>query len=322
MNTFCWVYKQAIVVFFSMVVTPWSFAEANLSDPILIRPFGDSITFGVGFNNLNVVQTTVNHRPSYFFWPPAIYGGGYRGFMTVRAVHGISHLQFSTEGQRRDGSIYTQWATYSQLHDGYPGYTNSQLNAIANNASAANFTLVHSGTNDILQGSTAATAIAHLKTLLQTLLANNTTGTILVAQIIPIPYIADGCPGCAAAQCPNQCAMRKQALQEYNQQIPTLLAELSPRLIAVDMSQLLTVNEYTLDGIHPNALGYEMMAYTWETAIHSAQGQTSDSFTSVMHGVERGLPVFNVDTDEKLMSIFYESLDDYTGKKNKNVLGR
>lgn len=224
---------------------------------LLIRPFGDSITYGVGFASS---CTRVVGLQQEMCWPPSQHGGGYRGFMTLLAVQN-KNISFITEGYRSDGSYILQWNTNTQSHEGYPGYTNSRLNAeVAWHASFSDITLLHSGTNDLWDNSwiSAKEASNNLKNLLTTLLKHN-NGEIFVAKIISMGAEAD--PKFSAR------------VNEYNATICNMVksfpaVDLS-RIYVVDMSSILDPETDYSDTVHPNYLGYEKMAKKWIAAITS-----------------------------------------------------
>ncbi|ABZ94685.1 hydrolase [Leptospira biflexa serovar Patoc strain 'Patoc 1 (Ames)'] len=154
--------------------------------PILIRPFGDSITYGVGFSDWGTCY--ISQINQQLCMPPAMAGGGYRGWLTLLATQGLG-LYFTTEGYQSGGSYYLQWLTNTQTHDGYPGYRTDQLIQFSTFASFSNFTLIHAGTNDILQNKSYETAANNLFSIINNVLATNTNTTVVVAKIIQISSI-------------------------------------------------------------------------------------------------------------------------------------
>jgi len=252
-------------------------AETGGSEPLLIRPFGDSITFGIGFVDWSVCRGD-NHWGNICMPPPA-WGGGYRGWMTYFALRN-QDIGFLTEGYQSAGSNLQQWETNTQAHDGYPGFSNSQLTNIPGQFSFATATLVHAGTNDILQGaqkmaqdpSLLPDPIAHAAqqdfyALLQNLAARNPTTHFYVAEIIPIapPY--------------PHANQASQILDKYNRLLKSeciyLPPEIRKRITFVDMQHILDpAHDYDnpagppkWSGIHPNWSGYAKMACTWIKAI-------------------------------------------------------
>ncbi|MGE8723287.1 hydrolase [Leptospira biflexa] len=236
-----------------------SLTAQNLK-PILIRPFGDSITYGVGFSDWgNCYISQINQQ---LCMPPAMAGGGYRGWLTLLATQGLG-LYFTTEGYQSGGSYYLQWLTNTQTHDGYPGYRTDQLIQFSTFASFSNFTLIHAGTNDILQNKSYETAANNLFSIINNVLATNTNTTVVVAKIIQISSI-------------NQVySILNSQIQLYNALIDSKFNALPPNLKArvrvVNMYNLLNdQNDYSPDGIHPNASGYFKMACNWMAGINNS----------------------------------------------------
>lgn len=278
----------------------------NASGPVLIRPFGDSITYGFGYQGpadathpergwacpvFGTQTPNLNFQfPANCQWPLA-YGGGYRGWMTLYALQ-TGQFTFSTEGYQNSGSYWQQWLSASHSHDGYPGARTDQLMAAANLASTAEVTLLHAGTNDIAQcilgqatcpqpanartpDQVATATFNSLVTLVTTLLAKNENTNIFVAQIIPF----------AAPASSN--ANLNLTVTKYNALIGSSLISKLPaasqsRVKIVNMGAILDPgvdydqwdffnNKWIRDGIHPGALGYWKMACVWVAAIQNRQ---------------------------------------------------
>lgn len=109
--------------------------------------------------------------------------------------------------------------------------------------------LLHIGTNDIHEGDAAA-APGNLSALLDDILARLPHTHIIVAQIIPFRRGPD------------------RDHESYNAAIPGIAAAKGPRVSVVDMQNILTRDDY-VDGLHPNASGYDKMARAWEGAIRA-----------------------------------------------------
>jgi lysophospholipase L1-like esterase len=110
--------------------------------------------------------------------------------------------------------------------------------------------LLHIGTNDIHEGDAAA-APGNLSALLDDILARLPQTHVIVAQIIPFRRGPD------------------PAHQSYNGAISGIAASKGSRVSVVDMQNILTRNDY-VDGMHPNASGYDKMAHAWERAIRES----------------------------------------------------
>ncbi|MBM9548757.1 hydrolase, partial [Leptospira sp. 201903074] len=161
----------------------------DLTKPVLIRPFGDSITYGFGFTDWGYCP--VYSIGQFICMPPNQAVGGYRVWMTEFAITNKAFI-FATEGYQSGGSNPQQWITNTQTHDGYPGWRNDQLIKIANYPSFADITLLHAGTNDLLQGKSPNDAVIDLFKVVNSILASNTKTQIFLAKIIRIsPAVAN-----------------------------------------------------------------------------------------------------------------------------------
>lgn len=219
----------------------------------VVRPFGDSITFGVGFSPL--AQGLIPMANSA--------GGGYRGWLTYMFFAG-SGFAFSTTGLLTAGSNYQQATSNTYWHDGYPGWRNDQLTAIAglNTAAPATITLVHAGTNDFLQNAKADEAAQRLTVLLTTLRAKNPQSRLYVAQIILLnSKYGNGPPGSTA----GNYQQINSRIADYNQNyVPRIAASVTPPAVVAPVVQALTTDaDYIGDGIHPSCQGYLKMACAW-----------------------------------------------------------
>lgn len=259
----------------------------NPTAPLLIRPFGDSITYGFGFGSYTAFCPVYGPGQTWC-GQPLTYGGGYRGWMTAYAlytnqVQAPIPLTFMTEGHQSGNSNLEQWNTATQVHDGYPGFRNDQLLPIAKLPSFATVTLVHSGTNDIAQcvfpnlypwfecptaagaspQQTAQAIFAKLVQVVTSLLQANPKTQVFVAQIIPFGNAA------------NKAAELNALRGPYNeligsQLVGSLPANLRSRVTIVNMQNSLDLNaDYSADGVHPNSSGYFKMSCNWIKAIQN-----------------------------------------------------
>lgn len=267
---FHYISKMLICLVFPLIFELHAQEQATAPTPILIRPFGDSITYGVGFSDWGLCPIFPINQ--FVCMPPSPVGGGYRGFMTLYATQNVG-ITFTTEGYQSGGSYFLQWILNTQTHDGYPGYRTDQLIQMSKYASFANFTLVHAGTNDILQNKNKDkgidTAVTNLFTLVGNLLDKNKNMTVLLAQIIQ--FDSSG-----------KFAHLNSQVLAYNQKIRMQYDSLDPsqklRVKLVDMSNLLKPQiEYSVDGIHPNYLGYSKMACKWIAKIKNVDTFPSGS---------------------------------------------
>lgn len=275
-------------------------AKFNPAQPILIRPFGDSITFGYGFATLypcpayppppaqpgqaptpiTPQQLEALQETQLACRPPIILSGGYRYWLTAMALMS-GQAQFMTEGYQNGGSGLYQWVTGTQAHDGYPGFRTDQLLPVSGYNSFADATLVHAGTNDMIQYQLGFTktdptfAFNSLVSIVKNLLAKNSKTQVFVAKIISTappnrPKGFNWPPANYDYQTVNK------NIAAYNNLIATNLISQLPtaaqsRVTIVDMTGKLDPNtDYIFDGIHPNSLGYVKIACNWSRAIYSA----------------------------------------------------
>lgn len=276
--------------------------------PILLRPFGDSITYGVGFFGSSGFCPTYNPAklqypfpgaPGQFDWTwsyvsemqrllqnmrtqerqknavrvwcpiPNAYGGGYRGWLTFNSLDQGTRL-FRTEGNQHGGSNYFQWRMAMSAHDGYPGFRSDQLLDISKAISFADATLVHVGTNDMLQGKSVDSTYSNLKTIVANLLNKNARTHVFVAQIIQTTNAADKIYKVNSAEINKNIAALNTRIEQNL--IPDLTTpDKAKRVTVVNMSAILDSNTDYWDGIHPNGTGYWKMACVWQSAIYSDQ---------------------------------------------------
>lgn len=214
-----------------------------------IRPFGDSIAagYGLGWG----CSFTPPHPQPISCWPPNEIGGGYRAFLAGNPPN-KGHMIMM--GGRHDNSAMWMWRAGQQNHDGYSGYTISQLFSIAGQKNDADLILVHAGTNDIVTGSNGEATAAALKQLLITLLLKDLRAKILVAKIVPIYNHG-----------------KEAVVRDYNSRIPDIVAHFAPwgRIVKdVDLHSGMQSSDF-VDGVHPNFAGYEKMADRWRVATNA-----------------------------------------------------
>lgn len=254
---------------------------AQTGDALLIRPFGDSITYGWGYADgtfcpvYNVSQTWCTS--------PLAIGGGYRGWMTWMALN-LRAITFRTEGLQNGGSYNQQWITGSQAHDGYPGFRTDQLMLASRLPSFAGVTLVHAGTNDIAQGVDPGVAAANLFTLVSNLQAANSATRIVLAKIIAFAKPPAVCPY-GPGNCRDYTPLNPK-IDQFNQLIDQKWAQLPAaarqRVTLVDMHAVLSSGDFYFDGVHPNVLGYMQMACAWVSVIRGLPLNTGNACAPFM----------------------------------------
>lgn len=187
----------------------------HVSTRYTILPLGDSITLGVASTS----------------------GTGYRGPLAALAP----------------AIVFTgSQGTPPLLHEGHSGWRIDQLAAIAQTTMATYrpaYVLLHAGTNDTVQGYTAASMLTSMAQLLDTLAA----AQVLLALIPITPYAT---------------AAQQAQEQAYDDGLPALAAT-RPTVRIVDMR----ATEISADGVHPDDAGYEQMAAVWAAALPEAKAQ-------------------------------------------------
>ncbi|MBX2865299.1 MAG: hypothetical protein KTR27_17250, partial [Leptolyngbyaceae cyanobacterium MAG.088] len=115
--------------------------------------------------------------------------------------------------------------------------------------------LVHLGTNDLFQGQSVESTIDDLSETIDILRADNPDVVIFVAELIPTTD-----------------PTRNQSIEEFNDQLPTLVADKNQAnspVILVDQNTGFDASQDTYDGIHPDESGEAKVAQQWFVAIDS-----------------------------------------------------
>lgn len=189
-----------------------------------LMPIGDSITAGYR-------STT---------------GNGYRGPLYPELINQGDALDFV--GSQRSGVMF------DPDNEGYYGDRIDQISGLINGELALyqpNVVLLHIGTNDLGQNYQVSTAPARLASLIDQIIADDPTVTVLVAQLIP-----------------NSTASVESDIVAYNTQIPAIVqarVNAGKHVSMVSMSALTTAD--LSDGLHPNDGGYQKMANAWDAGI-------------------------------------------------------
>lgn len=145
-------------------------------------------------------------------------------------------------------------------HEGHPGWRIDQIDAnIVNWARNTNprSVLLHIGTNDVIQNFNLPGAPGRLSTLIDHLTSTVPNADVFVATIIPLSN-----------------AGWENAARTFNAQIPGIVqskVNQGKHVRLVNMHNALTTADL-IDGIHPNAGGYNKMAATWFSALRSVPG--------------------------------------------------
>ena len=224
-----------------------------------IMPMGDSITLGV---------------------PVA---GGYRDLLyTLLHNRGDS---FTFVGSLTDNATQTltdAGQTHHEGHSGYviaagggrPGLDENLETWIGPGAAAPDKILLMIGSNDIDLGYDMSNAPTRLSTLITHIYDYRPNVKLYVASIIPMTG-------------------HEANVQAFNATIPGIVAShqaLGRNVVYVPMYEAMNINTDLVDGLHPNALGYQHMAQAWDTALHPlpyttwANGTFANAFTDKTTG--------------------------------------
>ncbi|MBU6170102.1 MAG: DUF642 domain-containing protein [Verrucomicrobia bacterium] len=182
--------------------------------------------------------------------------GGYRA--PLRNLLGNAGFVSDFIGTQTD----TDPALPDKDHEGHPGYSISMLRdgigVWLKQAGQADVVLLMAGTVDIWTGNPASTSFERLKALVEDISYERPNTKIIVSNLIPRTDSLD------------------VVQVSYNQQIPSLVAELAAKgrnVSFLDMRNsglpggVIGAQDLIADGVHPNVSGYEKMAAKWLAAI-------------------------------------------------------
>ena len=197
------------------------------SSPVKIMPLGDSITAGPGC------------------WRAILWDN----------LQSAGYTNIDFVGTQQGGGCQT--APYDIDNEGHGGASAAGIasqNLLPGWLSATNpdIVLMHLGTNDIFANPGSSAILAAYSTLVSQMRANNPKMRILVAQIIPMN--PSGCTYCA------------QDVIDLNAAIPAWAASITTAqspVIVVDQWTGFDATTDTVDGIHPNDVGFQKMAARW-----------------------------------------------------------
>jgi lysophospholipase L1-like esterase len=202
-------------------------AATDVTSSLRLEPMGDSITAGY--------QSTT--------------GNGYRGPLWDELTGEGHPLDFV--GSQQDGTMS------DPDNEGHSGWRIDQLAAITDSSLATykpNVVTLMIGTNDMGQNYEVSTAPARLKALVDQILNDDPTVTVLLANlIVSTNTVVEA----------NEPA--------FNAAIPGIVQSeqaAGKHVAFVDMSALTTADLF--DALHPNDTGYQLMADAWNKAIQAA----------------------------------------------------
>ncbi|MBP2326628.1 lysophospholipase L1-like esterase [Kibdelosporangium banguiense] len=180
--------------------------------------------------------------------------GGYRIGLWQSFVNGRYRVDFV--GNQFNGPA----ALWDHDHQGHPGWRIDQIDAnivIWVRATNPRSVLLHIGTNDVIQNFNLGGAPGRLSTLIDRITATAPGADVFVATIIPLSN-----------------AGWQNAARTFNAAIPGIVqskVNQGKRVRLVNMHTALTTADL-IDGVHPNANGYNKMAATWFNALRSVPG--------------------------------------------------
>lgn len=199
--------------------------------PIRVMPLGDSITYGVGSST----------------------GSSYRADLWRRLVTQAGY-NVDFVGSQQSGSLP------DTDNEGHSGWRIDQIAASVDGWLATyqpDVVLLHIGTNDMNQDYQVDTAPQRLGGLIDKVLADRPTATVLVAKIVP-----------------SLDATIQSRINAFNAAVPDIVAARGVRAKLVDLSVLSAAD--LNDTLHPNDNGYLRMSVRWYAALESVLGDGRD----------------------------------------------
>ena len=171
-------------------------------------------------------------------------GGGYRLPLWNDLISQGANVDFV-------GSQLGGPANFDANNEGHPGWRIDQISANIVNwltTYQPQIVLLHIGTNDIIQNHDVANAPTRLSQLINQITTTLPTATLFVAQIIPLN------------------SNLNSEVVTYNAAIPGIVQAAGSHVHMVDMYHAVSPTLLP-DNIHPNDVGYGLMANVWHTAL-------------------------------------------------------
>ena len=235
--------------------------------PLLIMPFGDSITqWGCRLDGYTFANDTA--APPYSTEPTWISSpGGYRYYLG------------NTLSQKKVPFAYVGSEFDCGSHEGHSGWTIEQLAEITEASMSAHrpdVALFMAGTNDFFNappvGANATGAAARLRRLLDTAFHVLPKLTFLISTVTTID--ATRCKDYPKAPWhPPPCPAAMPAMIDaFNAMLPAIVAEYASRGFDIALHDVNAAAQWTPEdrwiwGIHFNATGFEKMAAAWDAAL-------------------------------------------------------
>jgi lysophospholipase L1-like esterase len=234
--------KPVLLAIITALVAALAFVVAqpavSAAAPVRIMPLGDSITAGPGC------------------WRALLWDHLQRtGFTNIDFV-----------GTQQGGGCSVP---FDEDHEGHAGFAATGI-ADQNQlppwlaATSPDIVLMHLGTNDMWGGTISTDAIlAAYSKLVDQMRASNPNMKIIVAQIIPME--PPSCIGCAQRVVALDNAIPSWAAGKTTARSP---------ITVVDQWTGFDAATDTIDGVHPNDIGFQKLADRWYPAVTAALGGT------------------------------------------------
>ncbi len=216
-------------------------------------------------------------------------GGGYRVGLWQRLAQNGYTTDFVGSGYNGPASLG------DHDHEGHSGWRIDQIDANVVGwlrTYQPRTVLLHIGTNDITQNRDLANAPTRLAALVDKITSTSPQTEVFVATLIPVSF-ADS------------------QVRAYNAAIPGMVSSRAAngkRVHLVDMYRAVTTADL-VDGVHPNATGYDKMAAAWFAALRavpeslggtpsgsSGPVDTSAWYTLVNRNSGKAVDVYNLST--------------------------
>lgn len=222
-------------------------------------------------------------------YPCRKYAGGYRLSLwhKLNQLAEISDIKINFVGRRKHGP-----RNIEQNHEGWGGFSIEQLIGDSSSTTVPsneygtvetalltgnpNLVLLMAGTNNIIKGDTAATALNELEKLVDRITATLTDAQVLVASLIP---------NYSSIECQVKTEQFSQGV--YDTVVaPRINAQNGNKVGFVDIfgtsRKTLVLNDFSPDGYHLRASGYDKIADIWYRAIAANLGLAELAHRSIV----------------------------------------
>ena len=223
----------------SILVCLFVFQLSYASAACRIMPLGDSITWGVGYEEVGDDAYRFGYR--HYLWQDLVGAGHTVDFVgSLRSGYSVSGFDANHEGRGGETAAYVATYVYQWLVNNPP-----------------DLVLLHIGTNDLNSGFDVETSVENVENVLNNIDVYESTYNREVAVIL--------------AQIIN-----RQEHDSLTSAFNTALRSLAEtrqtagdRLVLVDMENALLYPDDMYDLLHPNGSGYSKMADVWLGGLQS-----------------------------------------------------